>query len=102
MTSDAKARANGASRKELAREFLESMQKAWAEKGDEILRKVVETDPATFLRAMVAVMPKELDLRVNRYEQMTDQQLEEELQRALKEAKLLGVDVPGEPDREVG
>ena len=65
-TGNRAGRPKGSPRKQLAREFIEGMQKAWEEHGQSVLERVIEDDPATFLRSMVAVMPKELDLTVTR------------------------------------
>ena len=80
-------------RRELAREFLEDMRKIWAEKGADVLARVVEEDPATFLRSMVAIMPKELDVNVTHYDEMSDDQLRQQFVAALREARALGVDI---------
>ncbi len=89
-------RPKGSGRKELARAFIEDMQKAWEAKGAEVLANVIESDPATFLRSMVAIMPKELDVNVNRYDEMTDDQLKSQFLAALREARALGLDIgPG-------
>lgn len=91
-------RPKGSSRKELAREFIESMHKAWAKHGDDVLEDIVKSDPATFLRSMVAIMPKELDVNITRYDEMTDDQLKSQFIAALREARALGIDIgPGEP-----
>ena len=86
-------RPKGSSRKELAREFLEDMRKIWAEKGADVLARVVEEDPSTFLRSMVAIMPKELDVNVTHYDEMSDDQLRQQFVAALREARALGVDL---------
>lgn len=76
----------------MAREFIASMQKLWAEKGEQVLEELVEKDPASVLRAMVAILPKELDVNVNRYDEMTDDQLRTQFLAALREARALGLD----------
>jgi hypothetical protein len=62
----------GSRRKQLAREFIEAMQNTWEEHGQQVLETVIKEDPATFMRAMVAIMPKELDVIVTRYDGMTE------------------------------
>jgi hypothetical protein len=88
------------SRNKLGEAFIESMYEAWKTSGDQVIREVIQSDPATFLRSMVALMPKEMDVNVNRYDAMTDDQLRQQFIAALREARALGVDFsPGEPAR---
>jgi Family of unknown function (DUF5681) len=93
VSGNPRGRPKGSARKELAREFIEEMQRVWAEKGAEVLAKVIEQDPAAFLRSMAAIMPKELDVNVNRYDEMTDEQLRTQFLAALREARALGADI---------
>lgn len=86
-------RPKGSSRQQLARAFVDSLQKAWAEHGDAVLQRLVDEDPASVLRAMVAIMPKELDVNVNRYDEMSDEQLKTQFLAALREARTLGIDI---------
>jgi hypothetical protein len=88
-----KGRPRGSDRQLLAREFIQSMQKLWAERGEEVLEELVEKDPASVLRAMVAIMPKEIDVNVNRFDDMTYEQLRVELDRRIREARALGLDI---------
>lgn len=88
------------SRNKLGEAFIESMYEAWKSSGDQVIRNVINDDPASFLRSMVALMPKEMDVSVNRYDAMTDDQLRNQFLAALREARALGVDFsPGEPAR---
>jgi hypothetical protein len=42
---------------------------------------------------MIAIMPKELDVTVTRYDELTDEQLRREFLNALREARALGIDI---------
>jgi hypothetical protein len=86
-------RPKGSSRQDLAREFILSMQKAWQQHGDAVLDRLVTEDPASVLRAMVAIMPKEIDLNVNRYDEMSIEQLRHEWSAAIRDARALGLDL---------
>jgi hypothetical protein len=86
-------RPKGSGRQQLAREFVESLQKAWTEHGDAVLESLVKDDPASVLRAMVAILPKELDVNVNRYDEMSIEQLRAEFVAALRDARALGIDL---------
>lgn len=86
-------RPKGSARRELAREFIEALQKSWTEHGDAVLEHLVKEDPAALLRAMVAILPKELDVNVNRYDEMSIEQLRAEFVAAVREARALGIDI---------
>ena len=81
------------SRNKLGEAFIEDMYVAWQTSGKEVIADVIKDDPATFLRSMVALMPKEMDVNVNRYEAMTDDQLKSQFLAALREARTLGLDL---------
>lgn len=88
------------SRNKLAETFLQDMHEAWQTSGPQVIADVIKDDPATFLRSMVALMPKEMDVNVNRYDVMTDDQLRQQFLAALREARTLGIDFgAGEPAR---
>lgn len=44
------------------RAFLRDLARTWEEKGAKMLDKLAEEDPATLVRAAVALVPKELDV----------------------------------------
>lgn len=91
-------RPKGSGRQQLAREFIESLQKTWSEHGDAVLTKLVEEDPAAVLRAMTAIMPKEIDLNVNRFDDMSLEQLKNQYAALAREARALGLDLgAGDP-----
>ncbi len=86
------------SRNKLGEAFIEDMYEAWQTSGPDVLLKVIADEPAAFLRSMVALMPKEMDVNVNRYDTMTDEQLKSQFLAALREARTLGLDFgAGEP-----
>ena len=84
-------RPKGSTRRELAGEFLEDMRTIWAKHGSTVLERVIDEDPAAFLRAIIAIMPKEVDVAVSRYDEMTDDELRREFVAAVREAKALGI-----------
>lgn len=86
------------SRHKLAEAFIADMYEAWQKSGAGVLKDVIKDEPAAFLRSMVSLMPKEMDVNVNRYDTMTDEQIKSQLLAALREARALGVDIgAGEP-----
>ena len=86
------------SRSKLGEAFIADMHEAWMRAGPDVISKVIETDPASFLRSMVAILPKEVDVNVNKYDSMTDEQLRSQFLHALRDAAALGLDIgAGEP-----
>jgi hypothetical protein len=86
------------SRNKLGEAFIADMYEAWQRSGADVLVKVIKEEPAVFLRSMVAILPKELEVNVNRYDTMTDEQLKSQFVAALREARALGIDFgAGEP-----
>jgi hypothetical protein len=86
------------SRAKLGEAFIADMYEAWQRSGPDVIANVIATDPSAFLRSMVAILPKELDVNVNKYDSMTDEQLRSQFAAALREARSLGIDLGyGEP-----
>lgn len=86
------------SRAKLGEAFIADMYEAWQTAGPDVISKVIDTDPAAFLRSMVAILPKEVDVNINKYDSMTDEQLRSQFVAALREARSLGLDLgAGEP-----
>lgn len=81
------------SRNKLGEAFIQDMYEAWQTQGSKVIADVIEKDPAAFLRSMVAILPKEVDVNINKYDQMTDDQLRTQFLAALREARTLGVDI---------
>ena len=86
-------RPKGSNRQDLAREFIQGLQKAWTKHGDAVLDKLAEEDPATLVRALVAIVPKEIDLTVNRFDDMTLDQLKRQHAELARTARALGLDI---------
>ena len=85
------------SRHKLGEAFIADMYEAWQREGSDVIAKVIETNPASFLRSMVAILPKEIDLNISKYDSMTDDQLRTQFLAALREARTLGIDIgPGD------
>lgn len=51
-------------KKVIAKAFLEAMHKKWLERGEEALDRMIDEEPGGFVRAMVALMPKDTALVV--------------------------------------
>lgn len=42
--------------------FVRSMARAWKDRGDEVIRRVIDEEPATFLRVIASLVPKDMTL----------------------------------------
>lgn len=86
------------SRAKLGEAFIADMYEAWQTSGPDVISRVIATDPAAFLRSMVAILPKEVEVNVNKLDNLTDDQLRSQFLAAIREARALGLDVSvGEP-----
>lgn len=81
------------SRNKLGEAFIQDMYEAWQGAGPDVIARVIKDDPATFLRSMVAILPKEVEVNVNKYDAMTDEQLRAQFLAALRDAQSLGIDL---------
>lgn len=92
QSGNPKGRPKG-SRTKLGEAFIQDMYEAWTKDGPDIIARVAAEDPASLLRSMVAILPKEIDVNVNKYDAMTDEQLRAQFLSALREAQSLGLDL---------
>ncbi len=91
------------SRNKLGEAFIQDMFDAWqmatkagaaqGTQGQKVIADVIEKDPVAFLRSMVAILPKEFEVNVNKYDTMSDEQLRAQFLAALREARSLGLDI---------
>jgi hypothetical protein len=63
------------SRNKLAEAFVADCYAAWIEHGPEAIQRVLKDDPATFLKIVAALLPKDVNLRVSNLDDLTDEQL---------------------------
>ena len=84
-----RARSSKGSLNKLAELFCADMLRAWHAQGPEIIKRTIETDPATFLRICSSLVPKDLDVAHNRFEHMSSQELDAALLSKLREACLI-------------
>lgn len=67
------------SRNKLGEAFLADMLADWEVHGIETIVKVREEKPEQYLKVVAGVLPKELNLRVNDFDELTDEQLARQL-----------------------
>ncbi|MEI3852105.1 MULTISPECIES: hypothetical protein [Ensifer] len=68
-------RARKAVRSKLGELFLEDMLSAWEARGAAAIHALIEKNPHDFLKAVAALMPKDVTINANQIGEMTDEQL---------------------------
>ena len=63
------------SRNRLGENFLADMQAAWEAKGADVIHTVIAERPQDFLKVVASLMPKELLVKTEPLEEMTDAEL---------------------------
>lgn len=66
-------------RNKLGEAFLEDMFADWKENGAAAIKATRETKPEVYLKVVASILPRELNLRVGQFEDMTDDELAREL-----------------------
>jgi hypothetical protein len=66
-------------RSKLGEAFLADMLEDWEEHGAAVIAKVRENDPTQYVKVVASVLPKELNVRVNELDDLTDDQLARQL-----------------------
>jgi hypothetical protein len=67
------------SRNKLGEAFIEDLHIAWEKHGMAAIEATIKNHPAQFLKVIAQVLPKDMNLHVNPYDQMTDEQIMERL-----------------------
>jgi hypothetical protein len=62
-------------RNKLGEAFIEDLYAAWEKHGMAAIKATIKNQPAQFLKVIVRVLPKDLNLHVSPYDNMTDEQL---------------------------
>ena len=84
-------------RQALGAHFYYDLFTHWREYGPEAIQKVYEDDPSTYLRCVVAVLPKQLDITVTQYEGLSVDELRTELLTLQSAAKQYDARAAAEP-----
>jgi hypothetical protein len=74
QSGNPKGRVRG-SRNKLGEAFFNDLYAEWLEHGSEVIAKVREDQPAVFLKVVAGTLPKDLNVNVDRYEDVTDEEL---------------------------
>ncbi len=63
------------SRNRLADQFVKDLYADWQEGGIAAIKEVRETKPSDYLKVVASILPKTLDVNINQYDQMSDDEL---------------------------
>lgn len=71
-------------RNKLGEAFLADLMADWEEHGVATLRAVRETKPSDYVKVVASVLPKQLNVKVDPLEDMTDDQLRKQAQQLMQ------------------
>jgi hypothetical protein len=77
------------SRNKLGEAFIEDLQAAWQKHGMAAIEATIKSHPAQFLKVIAMLMPKDPNLTINPYANMTDEQLTARLEALQEEMKTI-------------
>ncbi len=81
------------SRNRLSEDFLRALHEDFQENGAVAIRRVRVERPQDYIKVIAGLLPKEMDLNINRYDDISDNQLRQEFIHAVTEARTLGIDI---------
>lgn len=90
QSGNPKGRPRGA-RQRLGERFLTDMLADWDAHGTAAIEKAREENPSQYLRVVASILPKELNVRVNELDELSDEQLAAQLGRVATELARAGV-----------
>jgi hypothetical protein len=76
---------NKGARNKLGEAFLQAMLKDFTEHGEDVIVKVREEKPDVYLKTVASILPQQLNVKVEPFEDMTDDQLRKHAERLLAE-----------------
>ena len=84
-------------RKILGEYFYFDMMTHWRENGTDALERVFKEDPSTYLKCMISVLPKQLEVNVNHFDGLSTEDLRDQLTKLTDTIKAFDdktIDVP--------
>lgn len=94
--SGGRGRPKGA-RNKLSEAFIEALHDDFVEHGKETIARVREERPQDYLKVIASLLPKDVNLAVNPYDGMSDQELQAQIKGLMEELGLVFVN--GSKDR---
>lgn len=81
------------SRNKLGEAFLADMLADWEQNGPEVIQKVRADKPDQYLKVVASILPKEMNLRVGEFDELTDEQLARQLASIASQLANAGVSI---------
>ncbi len=86
QSGNPKGRVRG-SRNKLGAAFFDDLYSERLQHGSEVIARVREEQPAVFLKVVASTLPRDLNVNVDPYEDVTDEELTQMILRLKEEAK---------------
>lgn len=80
-------------RSKLGEEFLQDMLSDWEAHGKAVIEVVRAEKPDQYLKVVASVLPKELNVKVNELDDLTDEQLARQLRAIASQLAAAGLDI---------
>lgn len=81
------------SRNKLGEDFLKAMAEDFEQHGKVAIEAVRAEKPDAYLKVIASILPKQIDLSVNEFDGMSDDQLRSAVTAALRDLATLGIDL---------
>ena len=67
------------SRNKLGEAFLDDLYADWKENGKEVINAVRADKPEVYMKVVASILPKDLNINVNKFEELSDEDLKDRL-----------------------
>lgn len=78
-------------RSKLQEDFLKDVQQAWDERGPAAIKAMIAEKPTEFVKMVSGLMPKEMNIKVSEFDDLTDDQLARQLASIASQLARAGV-----------
>jgi hypothetical protein len=80
-------------RNELGAKFIEALRDSFDRRGAEVIEEVIDKNPVQYFRGLIAILPKEVSVKIDELDELTDEQIERRLRIASAALAERGVDI---------
>jgi hypothetical protein len=99
QSGNPKGRKKG-SRNKLGEAFIADMYADWQKNGSDVIKAVRNDKPDQYLKVVASILPKQMDVNINKLEELTDDQLQERIRQIAGDLGTLAeFGVGGDTDR---
>lgn len=99
QSGNPKGRPKGA-RNKLGEAFIEDLLEDWQLHGVSAIAAVRGTKPDQYLRVIASILPRELNVRTNDLDELTDEQLARQYAAIVRAIEAVGLSMPGESNEQ--